>query len=253
MRSSNTSSTLFNLSDNAISALKKADPVQQIISLRGKVIVDSDLRNLCNQISNLPETIKKLAMGNQQINSELAVVKLVYSKLEKQVTDLEKNEAKLEEYSRSNNVEFSNVEFHNGIPDNQLESKGIEIFHELVVAIDHNDIEGCHCLPVSRYNRGDNKRLIVKFVNRKHSETLMYKKRSLSPRDFSNINISSKIFVSVSLCPYYRSCRRQGMLTQGPAPDPKCKLIISSFLTLPHLLDCLICNRNAMPLYCYHK
>ena len=32
------------------------------------------------------------------------------------------------------------------------------------------------------------------------------------------------------------------MLTQGPAPDPKCKLIISSFLTLPYLLDCLISN-----------
>ena len=42
------------------------------------------------------------------------------------------------------------------------------------------------------------------------------------------------------------SCRRQGMLTQGPAPDPKCKLNISSFLTLPYLLDCLICTRNAM-------
>ena len=36
------------------------------------------------------------------------------------------------------------------------------------------------------------------------------------------------------------------MLTQGPAPDPKCKLIISSFLKLPHLLDCLICWRKAM-------
>ena len=44
------------------------------------------------------------------------------------------------------------------------------------------------------------------------------------------------------------SCRRQGILTQGPATDPKCKLIISSFLTLPHLLDCLICTRNAMPI-----
>ena len=30
------------------------------------------------------------------------------------------------------------------------------------------------------------------------------------------------------------------MLTQGPAPDPKCKLNISSFLTLPHLSDYLI-------------
>ena len=42
------------------------------------------------------------------------------------------------------------------------------------------------------------------------------------------------------------SCRREGMLTQGPAPDPKCKLNISAFLTLPHLLDCLICTRNSM-------
>ena len=68
----------------------------------------------------------------------------------------------------------------------------------------HNDIEGCHRLSVSRYSRGDNKRVIIKFVNRKHSETLLYKKKSTSSRDFSNINISSKIFVSVSLCPYYR-------------------------------------------------
>ena len=36
------------------------------------------------------------------------------------------------------------------------------------------------------------------------------------------------------------------MLTQGPAPDPKGKLIISSFLTLPRLLDCLNFTRNAM-------
>ena len=36
------------------------------------------------------------------------------------------------------------------------------------------------------------------------------------------------------------------MLTQGPAPDLKCKLNISSFLTLPHLSDCLISTRNYM-------
>ena len=42
------------------------------------------------------------------------------------------------------------------------------------------------------------------------------------------------------------SCRRQGMLTQGLAPDPRCKLNISSFITLPHLLNCLICTRNSV-------
>ena len=35
-------------------------------------------------------------------------------------------------------------------------------------------------------------------------------------------------------------------MTQGPIPDLKCKLNISSFLTLPQLLDCLICTRNSM-------
>ena len=49
-----------------------------------------------------------------------------------------------------------------------------------------------------------NKRVIVKLVDWKHSEILLYKKKSLSSRDFLNINIPSKVFMSVSLCPYYR-------------------------------------------------
>ena len=40
--------------------------------------------------------------------------------------------------------------------------------------------------------------------------------------------------------------RKQGMLTQGPGPEPECILNISSFLTLPHLLDCLICTKNSL-------
>ena len=36
------------------------------------------------------------------------------------------------------------------------------------------------------------------------------------------------------------------MLTQGPTPDPKCKLNISSFLTLAHLSNCLICTTNSV-------
>ena len=36
------------------------------------------------------------------------------------------------------------------------------------------------------------------------------------------------------------------MLTQGPTPDPKCKLNISSFLTLQHPSDCLICANDIM-------
>ena len=109
MVDSNTSCNLRNLSDNAISALKKADLVQHIINRRGKVIVDSDRRNLRDQISNLYDAITKYATANQQIDSELAVVKLVNRKLEKRVIDLEKNQAKSEHHSRKNNVKFSNI------------------------------------------------------------------------------------------------------------------------------------------------
>ena len=42
------------------------------------------------------------------------------------------------------------------------------------------------------------------------------------------------------------SCKRQGMQTDVPVPYPGCKLKISSFITLPHVLDCLICTKNAM-------
>ena len=36
------------------------------------------------------------------------------------------------------------------------------------------------------------------------------------------------------------------MLTQGPIPDPQCTLNISSFLTLPHPLNCLIWTEDIM-------
>ena len=75
---------------------------------------------------------------------------MVNSKLEKRVIDLEKNQAKSEQYSRKNNVEFSNTP--NDIRDNQLEDKVIEICCESGVEVDQNDIEGCHHLPASRYS-----------------------------------------------------------------------------------------------------
>ena len=42
------------------------------------------------------------------------------------------------------------------------------------------------------------------------------------------------------------SCRRQGMLSQGPAPDPKRELSITSLLIVPHPLHCLICAKDIM-------
>ena len=80
----------------------------------------------------------------------------------------------------------------------------IDICHDSGSEIEPKDIEGCHHLPVSRYSRDSNKRVIVKFVNREHPEVLLRNKKSISSKDFSNLNIHGKVFFSVSLCRYYR-------------------------------------------------
>ena len=90
---------LFTLSESAINAIKKLELVQKIIALKGKVIVDSDISNLCSQISKLSDTISQLYSTNEKIRSELAVVKNVNTKLEERIISLEKNKAKSEQYS----------------------------------------------------------------------------------------------------------------------------------------------------------
>ena len=56
-------------------------------------------------------------------------------------------------------------------------------------------IEGCHRLPLGRNTTSTAKRVIVKFVNPKHSEAL--------PQQKKDINSENKVFVTRSLCPLY--------------------------------------------------
>ena len=100
---------------------------------------------------------------------------------------LKKNQAKSEQYSRRNNTELSGIP--NDVPEDNLEKFLIDIFHDSDLEIESKDIEGCHRLPVSRYSRDSNKRVIVKFVNRKHPEGLLQNKKSISGKDFSHLKI----------------------------------------------------------------
>ena len=67
-------SNLFSLSESTISAIKKPELVQKIIALKGKVIVNADISNLCSQISKLNDTLSQLHSTNEKIRSELADV-----------------------------------------------------------------------------------------------------------------------------------------------------------------------------------
>ena len=192
---------LFTLAELAINSVKEPELVPKVIALKEKVIMDTDISNLCNQISKLNDIITQLHSTNEKIRSELAVVKNVNEKLEVRIINLEKNQAKSEQYSRRNNIELSGIP--NDIPEDNLDKVLIDICHDSGLEIEPKDIEGCHRLPVSRYIRDSNKRLIVKFVTRKH-ETILQNKKSISSKDFSHLDANGKVFVSVALCPYYR-------------------------------------------------
>ena len=66
------------------------------------------------------------------------------------------------------------------------------------------NIEACHRLLVRRNATNASKRVIVKFANRKHAESIVSKKFILSSTDFSRLNINNKVYANPSLCPYYR-------------------------------------------------
>ena len=139
------------------------------------------------------------------------VVSNVNSLLITRVTELEKQQAKMEQYSRRNNVEISGIS--NEVSDENLEKKVIDICKESGIDLNPCDIEACHRLPSGNVNTSNSKCVIVKFVNRKHSEAMLRLKKS--------INSHSNTYITNSLCPYYRflwgKCKdlqRKGLINQ---------------------------------------
>ena len=116
--------------------MKKKDLVSKIEKLKGKVVVDDNIKNLCDQVSRLSENLAKLMKSNEKLSSQFIVVKKVNTLLEKHVIEL------VGQYSSRNNVEISGIPHE--ILDNNLEDKVIDICKDAGIEIGHMDIEGCH-------------------------------------------------------------------------------------------------------------
>ena len=141
--------------------------------------------------------------------SELVITKNVNSTLEERVINLEG-----EQYSRRNNIELSGIT--NSICDKDLENTVNNFCKKSEIDVDARDIEACHRLPLTRNSRGQHKSVIVKFVNRKYAEAMLKDKKRISGKNFGHLNITNKVFVFVSLCPYYkdnRICKGNGRFT----------------------------------------
>ena len=95
---------LLELSYDQINAMKKKYLVNHTEDLKRKVTVDATIKKLCDKISQLSTSVKNLMMENGKISSQLMVVSNVNTLLVTRVTELEKQHAKMEQYSRRNLV-----------------------------------------------------------------------------------------------------------------------------------------------------
>ena len=67
--------------------------MEQIEKMKGKVIFDSHVKDLHNQIEKLTESLNQIRAANEKITSELVIVKNVFVNLENQIVNLEKLQA----------------------------------------------------------------------------------------------------------------------------------------------------------------
>ena len=98
---------------------------------------------------------------NKKLQSNIVTVKNVNQWLEENIVYL--NQMKGEQYNPSNNVKISGIP--NSISDKDLENTVISICKVSGVEIDPQDIKEYHRLTLSANSWGQDKRVIVKFVN----------------------------------------------------------------------------------------
>ena len=116
---------LFDLTYDAINAIKKRDLVDYIEKMKGKVVADSHIQNLYNEIAHLSGKVKNLVSANERLTSKLTVVKNANNILEESIANLEKQLSKNEQYGRHNNVKICGISNH--IPDQDLEENILKI------------------------------------------------------------------------------------------------------------------------------
>ena len=78
---------IFELSFDAINAMKKKYLVSEIEKLKGKVIVDNNIKSLCDQASRLLENLANPVESNEKLSSQFIVVKNVNTLLEKRIRE----------------------------------------------------------------------------------------------------------------------------------------------------------------------
>ena len=113
----------------------------------------------------------------------------------------------------------------------------IDICKESRIDLNPCDIEACHRLTSGRVNTSNSKGVVVKFVNRKHSEAMLHLKKS--------INSHSNVYITNSLCPYYR-------FFSGKCKDLQRKGLTDQVFCLGAVATIKV-RENARPIKIFHE
>ena len=193
--------------------MKKKDLVDHIENLKGKVVIGNDIQGLFNQISKLLGNVVRHVTANEKLVNELLIVRNVNENLQNRIVNLE---SKSKQYNRCKNVEISGISSE--VSDQNLEGTGIGICKDSEIDVTPLNTEGCHRLTLGRNTTNTNKREIVKFVNRKHSEAMLQCKKDMNKK--SCIVAIRCVLIIVFCGESAKNCREKVGLTKYSVLEP---------------------------------
>ena len=173
------------LTESNLKSIKKDDLVKICWSYVEK------LDAMTGEISALRDEISELKNNNITSSASLS------TSFENRISNLERNIASQQQYTRRECIEIVNIP--ESVPQNELESKVIDVFAIAGMKVYPRDFHAVHRI------RG--KTVIAKLVNRKDASFILRNKkklRDLTEKNRKKLGVAGKVYVNESLCPYYR-------------------------------------------------
>ena len=147
--------------------------------------------------SNFEKAKVKLETTNENFKNELDSFRIKMEILTAKVNQIESDLHKLNQYGRRNNIELIGVP--NWIHPKDLEGEIINFLKKMGLdGLTANEIEGCHWMKIEGE---ENRRVIVRFVNRKRAEECILKRKNIN--SFSQKK--NTYWIEENICPAYRN------------------------------------------------
>ena len=129
-----------------------------------------------------------------KVESELAIVKNTNHFLKNEISRVQTQQLKDNQYGRLENVEVSGIPAD--VQKDDLENKVISIGAAIDVTLAPSDISACHRL-------GNSTSTIVRFLNRKKADALFSNARKLKDLDLSGVlgGAHAPVYINPNLCP----------------------------------------------------